>query len=327
MAKPLVNADLLGFSKKSGIPFSQLVELFVLLFKQGSLVNKEVIQSTGVSLQSLTLIKKELSPMFEKIVPQTMLSEYGKKVAQSLATLSDNRQSVKIENVESTELYNTIKDIREKSQVHDKREFDQFAATSETITKRALYMSKNFDLSGKRVLFLGDDDYTSVAVSILNEAEQVSVFEIDDLVINSIKTHAAGFNLPIKIIKGDVKDNFPTDLKSQFDVVFTDPPYTEEGIKIFLSRAIQALDFHNKASRIYFCYGNSELSREKFLKIQKVVTDSGLMIRYSLDRFNVYKGAESIGSSSNLYVCDVTPSTEPLVKGQYKGKSIYTHQN
>ena len=137
MAKPLVNADLLGFSKKSGIPFSQLVELFVLLFKQGSLVNKEVIQSTGVSLQSLTLIKKELSPMFEKIVPQTMLSEYGKKVAQSLATLSDNRQSVKIENVESTELYNTIKDIREKSQVHDKREFDQLAATSETITKRA----------------------------------------------------------------------------------------------------------------------------------------------------------------------------------------------
>lgn len=327
MSKPLISAEIVAFSAKYGVPIRYIADLFIVTLKEGSLLNKEVIQITGLSLQAITLIKKELSIYFEKLTGQVMLTDLGKKAAQALSDFDDKQIGINSDEMENSDLYKVINDIRNRSEVHDKREYDQFPATAPTIVNRALFMSKQFDLSGKRVLLLGDDDYTSVAIGLMDQSTEITVLEVDEAVISAIKKHAADYNLSIKIVKGDLRENLPNNLKSQFDVVFTDPPYTEEGIKLFLSRAIQSMDIHNKAGRIYFCYGNSELAREKYLKIQKVVGDSGLMLRFSLDKFNSYNGAESIGSTSNLYVCDITSSSDPLVKGQYNGKSIYTHQN
>ena len=111
-------------------------------------------------------------------------------------------------------------------------------------------------------------------------------------------------------------------MKGKFDTVFTDPPYTPEGISLFVSRAIETLDKKNQTARVYVCYGNSDRAKERFLPIQDVLTDSGLMLRWVF-RFNRYEGAESVGSASSLYIAEVTPRTKPLIRGNYD-KSIYT---
>ncbi len=127
----------------------------------------------------------------------------------------------------------------------------------------------------------------------------------------------------IKRIRYDLRKPIPKELKCRFDTVFTDPPYTPNGIRLFVSRAIEALDKKNQAARIYVCYGNSDRAKERFLPIQEVFTGSGLVIRWVFDRFNRYEGAESVGNSSSLYVNEITPRTKPLVRGNYD-QSIYT---
>jgi predicted methyltransferase len=204
------------------------------------------------------------------------------------------------------------------------RNWDQFTATVATTAKRVTLMDFFQDIQEKKVLCLGDDDLVSVAVANLKKSAQVSVLDIDKQLLDAIETISTKENIQVITQAYDARQSLPRNFMGKFDVVFTDPPYTQSGVKLFLSRAIQALDPKNNSGRIYLCYGNSDRAKERFLPIYKILIDSGLMIRWVFDKFNRYQGAESVGSASSLFICDVTPKTRSLVKGEYR-ESIYTN--
>lgn len=204
------------------------------------------------------------------------------------------------------------------------RKYDQFTATIETTAKRASLLDQNEDLAGKRLLFLGDDDFTSIAVSSFGKASKVAVLDIDNRILDNIGQVAKEEGLKVDSESYDARKALPEEYKQKFDIVFTDPPYTPEGIKLFVSRAIQALDPQNQSARIYLCYGNSDRAKERFLPIYDLLTSSGLMIRWVFDKFNRYEGAESIGSASSLFILDVTSKTKALITGDYD-RPIYTN--
>jgi predicted methyltransferase len=203
------------------------------------------------------------------------------------------------------------------------RHLDQFLATAETVVRRALLFQFFQDVSGKRIALLGDDDFTSVALTLLNPAVSVTVFEIDDRIRSTLQNLAKEQSLSITVVPYDARTIVPSDHKGSYDVVFTDPPYTPDGVSLFVSRAVEFLDKTNESSRLYFCYGNSDRAKERFLPIQNFITDSGLLMRWVFDKFNRYTGAESIGSSSSLYVTDITPKTRPVLQGEFH-ENIYT---
>jgi predicted methyltransferase len=180
------------------------------------------------------------------------------------------------------------------------------------------------DIEGKKILFLGDDDFTSVAVSKNGNAKELVVLDIDKRILTEIDNISAQYNLGIKTIEYDARKKLPSDFWNKYDIIFTDPPYTPEGISLFISRAINALNSTNQSSRIYLCYGNSDRAKERYLQIYSELISSGLMIRWIFDKFNKYNGAESIGSTSSLFICEITPKTRALVNGDY-GKPIYTN--
>ncbi|KKQ83340.1 MAG: hypothetical protein UT06_C0023G0004 [Candidatus Woesebacteria bacterium GW2011_GWA1_38_8] len=154
------------------------------------------------------------------------------------------------------------------------------------------------DIAGKRLLFLGDDDFTSIAVANIRKASGVTVLDIDNRILDTIGNMIINEGLEINLENYDARKALPTTYNQKYDVVFTDPPYTPEGIELFVSRAV--------------------------LPIHEVFTSSGLMIRWVFDKFNRYHGAESIGSSSSLFVLDTTSKTKPLITGNYD-KPIYTN--
>ncbi len=204
------------------------------------------------------------------------------------------------------------------------RKLDQFTASLETTAKRASLMSSFYDLDGKRILFLGDDDFTSLASSKISSPASVIVLDLDQRIVHSIKNISNQNKFNINSFQYDARENLPEKFAQKFDVVFTDPPYTQNGFNLFLSRAIDALDLRNKSARIYICFGNSDRARERFLPIYDILQKSGLMIRFIFDKFNFYKGADSIGNTSSLFVCDVTPQTKSLIKANLKKDDIYT---
>lgn len=325
--KGKIYSKFLEVSKQTGVPVKKLLDMFWYLSIGRSINNNELVRKIGVSKNALNQIKKSLSVYLNPSSKETSLKL---KTAEKVGELYDNDYLTE-ENLlailvnsdiykQSIELLSRFKDKRPTS----KRNYDQFTATVETSARRVALFDFLGDLKGKQVLFLGDDDFTSVVTANTKLTQEVTALDIDERILDSLGGISDELNLGIRRIRHDLKKPIPIELRGKFDTVFTDPPYTPEGIKLFVSRALEAINKQNQTARVYVCYGNSDRAKERFLPIQEVLTDAGLMLRWVFDRFNRYHGAESIGSASSLFVAEVTPKTKPLIRGNYD-KQIYTN--
>jgi S-adenosylmethionine/arginine decarboxylase-like enzyme len=217
-----------------------------------------------------------------------------------------------------------IKSLQTKSRVEyverpkPKREFDQFLATAETVAKRVTKFEERDDLRGRRILFLGDDDLDSLAVAATHQPAEIVVLDIDnDILLTIQKTAQAKGYKNLKVFKYDARKSLPKELIGQFDAVFTDPPYTPSGFGTFLARLCSAA---TRDATIYVCYGYTQKELERPLKIQKLISDWGLLIAEKQEGFNEYTGAKSIGNHSSLYILKKTPQThvnEKLLQGGF----------
>lgn len=203
-----------------------------------------------------------------------------------------------------------------------KRMFDQFTADLTTTVNRAKLLSENGDLYRKRVIFLGDDDLTSVACAMIEPSAQITVLEIDRRIVNLIKQAAQEKHLNIKVEEMDLIKELPNSIKGKYEVVFTDPPYAGSGVALFLNRAIDLL-MKIPDVGLYICHGYSDKSRERGLNIQTIINERGLLIKNAFYGFNHYFEAKSVGSKSTLYQLSFTARTR-IVK--LADKRIYSHE-
>ncbi len=146
------------------------------------------------------------------------------------------------------------------------------------------------------------------------------VAEIDADLIGLLRQTSTELDLGLEVEPADMRKPLPKIMARQFDTVVTDPPYTLDGVNLFLNRAVEALA-PDLRSRIYFCYGNSDRAREREVDIQAVIAEMGLRITQKMPHFNLYEGAESIGSTSSLYLLDWTPKTHTIA---HKGSRFYS---
>ena len=317
---------ILKFSKLSGIPTKKVLDLLYYLKQQNPTDNYELITKLGISKTSLNQIQKEYFSWFKPATRQTELNNNGQDAA-NLFIEKDYQPDEAIYNFLETKTKQILNETNKFYELRPEsnRDFDQFHATPETTARRAALMDHLTDIKYKKILFIGDDDLTSLTIASLRYAEEITVVDKDTRILNVIEETAKQNGYKINTIHYDAKNPLPKNMPGHFDVVFTDPPYTPNGISLFVSRAIDALNYKNKSARIYFCYGASDLSKERFLKINEIINEMNLMPRFVFDKFNRYIGADSIGSSSALYVCDVTGTQKPLIKGSFNG-NLYTNQ-
>ncbi len=201
-----------------------------------------------------------------------------------------------------------------------KRKLDQFGATEKTLTARTNLLASRGFLTDAKVLFLGDYDLTSLACASSAKNTELWALDIDTDVLKKIKETKRG----VETICHNLVNPLPQHLRSSFDTVFTDPPYTPEGVTLFLSRSLEALSRGDRA-RVFLCYGTSAKAPERVLAVQEEILDHGVVIEELLPNFNEYLAAKTIGNYSDLYTLRPTPKTRPLVRGEYQGK-LYTHE-
>ncbi len=306
-------------SQKLGVPTKKIIDFFYYLKDGQKVENTNLVQLTGIAKATLNSIKEHFNDF---LMPVSTTTQITKNVAEEVKGLFDSNY-IPDEMLLNLKVSDSI-GVLLTERLLPLREYDQFTATPETVLKRASVLNHFGDITNKKLLFLGDDDFTSIAVAMTEKAKEILVLDIDDRILGKIQALSNKHSLNIKTIKHDVNKGLPKDILNKFDVVFTDPPYTSEGIKLFLSRSVSALDCQNSAARIYLCYGNSDRAKERYLPIYTSIIDSGLMMRYVFDKFNRYTGAESIGSASTLFVLDITPKVKVLIKEDYD-KPIYTN--
>ncbi len=305
-------------SQKLGLPIKKIYDIFYYLRDGSKVDNFELIRKTGIAKNTINSVKEYFKGVFGSVLATT-------QVDQGVASQLDNifkEDYLPDESLLNLSINSDLQDIFPE-RVTPLRQYDQFTATPETVLKRASLLKHFRDIENKKILFLGDDDFTSISVARRGKPAEIVVLDIDDRILDKIKSISNKLSLNIQTIKHDLKKTLPKEFLNRFDIVFTDPPYTPEGIRLFLSRSISSLSRNNMAARIYLCYGNSDRAKERFLPIYRSIIDSGLMLRYIFDKFNRYFGAESIGSSSSMFILDVTPKVKTIIKGDYDNP-IYT---
>jgi len=258
----------------------------------------------------IKIIKNSLNNQHTTGVPKTNLNKI-------LTALGDFQQYQK-DIVKYEQIINTKPEIYTESRPKANRQFDQFFATEKSVFDKISLISQSGDFYNRSVCILGDDDLLSLAIATLNQAKKITVFEIDPQICDYIKSQ----NQDIEVISFDLKNKIPQNLKNQFDLIITDPPYTASGIKLFLNRGIELLK-PLLTSRIYLSCGTSDRARERELAFQQIIWQMGLLINSKYFQFNQYIGADSIGNRSSLYVLDRTPKTKTI---KIDSNPIYTNQ-
>ncbi len=203
------------------------------------------------------------------------------------------------------------------------RHLDHVSATPLTCLKRALFLAKTYELGGATILMLGDHDLTSLALAQVVPGLAITVVDSDERILDYINAIAAQHGWMIRTLFADLRIAFPRSVEASCDLVFSDPPYTPEGMRLFLARGLESLKPINSA-RLLFCYGFSERHPGLGLKVQSVLYDLHLVTEAILPHFNRYRGAEAIASSAALYICRPTRRSLPAAQVLKVDPRIYT---
>jgi predicted methyltransferase len=215
----------------------------------------------------------------------------------------------------TNEFTNELKQILDK-RPHPKPEYDQSRINFETTIRKIKALLAHGDLEGRRICFLGDDDGISISLAVFKRFNpqfnfSISVIDIDDLVINYIKKY--DLNNEIRILKRDLRlghilDNW----LNKFDVILTDPPYTINGARLFLSQAYSLLHHNLKNSKdkiyfkpVYFSFSNKP-SLFNFKLIQMILKEH-FIIDTLYKRFNFYSGERLIYRYGNMWILKSLP--------------------
>jgi hypothetical protein len=205
------------------------------------------------------------------------------------------------------------------------RHLDHVPATPATAARRALFLAETFDLGGASVLCLGDHDLTSLALLQVVPGIEVAVVDVDERVLGYVDAVARDRGWRVRTVFADLRVELPRSLVGRFALVFSDPPYTQAGVRLFLRRGLEALR-RTEFARLLFCYGFGERQPALGLKVQAVIQELRLVAEAILPAFNRYLGAEAIGGASALYVCRPTRRTWPALRDAARADPrIYTH--
>jgi predicted methyltransferase len=204
-------------------------------------------------------------------------------------------------------------------------DLDQCHCTVETKVRRVLALHEADALVGRRILLLGDDDLTSLAIRSLvrrfgSDATiaGLTVLDVDADLLSFLRRELCRSPFPVSCVQHDVREPLPERLRGSFDTVVTDPPYTVAGAELFLSRAAESLA---GSGDVFFSFGSRRPGAS--LLVQRAIVGSGFVIRGLTRDFNEYVGAGVLGGTSHLYHLAARAGLTPCVSGAFAGP-LYT---
>ncbi|MGZ0052314.1 bis-aminopropyl spermidine synthase family protein [Brevibacillus gelatini] len=229
---------------------------------------------------------------------------------------------------ELSELYQELQQIMSRRpQVNV--QLDQAKCTAETSLRRAILCLRSHALIGKNILCVGDDDLVSVSLALLLKrlfpgkkavSGRIEVVDIDERFLQVITDVAKQYALPIRCHRADLRKPLPKELHQQYDCFFTDPPYTLQGMSLFLSRGISGLK-KRKGLPIFLSFAHK--SPDFTLRMQQQFVQAGVTVREVISHFNEYEGAQMLGGKGQMIVLATTEQTTPIVEHAFT-KPLYT---
>ncbi|RLF71497.1 MAG: putative methyltransferase [Thermoplasmata archaeon] len=152
-----------------------------------------------------------------------------------------------------------------------KRDYDQASMNAESVWARVAFIEMRDSLKGSRILIIGDDDLTSIALGFTGKPERITVVEIDPELTAFIEGVAERESLPIETVTLDIREPLPEDLKRSFDIFSTEPSETLDALKVFVGRGISALKGEGASG--YVGLTRREASLPKWQAFERMLLD------------------------------------------------------
>jgi len=280
----------------------------------------DLVRETATSRRSIESLLRELT--LERSgdrfrLPADRARRYNEAFGPDISDLTDPVAGLAGEHAETLE---RLRELIAKAP-RGRHTLDHVAATADTVLRRALLLGARFWLPGARLLCVGDHDLTSLAVRMIHPDVDVTVVDIDERILGYIDAQGLG----VRTRWADLRLGLAPSARGQADLAITDPPYTPDGIGLFVARAAEGLRDRDHG-RILLAYGASERTPMLALKVQNTLSDLNLLNEAIFPDFNRYDGAEAIGSAADLYILRPTTKTWPAVASRVDrlATAIYT---
>eukprot|EP01127_Copromyxa_protea_P021871 TRINITY_DN7641_c0_g1_i1.p1 TRINITY_DN7641_c0_g1~~TRINITY_DN7641_c0_g1_i1.p1 ORF type:complete len:349 (-),score=84.03 TRINITY_DN7641_c0_g1_i1:32-1078(-) len=193
-----------------------------------------------------------------------------------------------------------------KSRPSPLEKYDQWYMTADHSSFRADFIRENGDLVDKKILFIGDDDLLSVAVSLTKLPREVVVLEIDERIVDFVNELGKRLNIPLSGRVYDIRLPLDETLARQFDVFICDPTETMQGFSLFVSRGVSSL--RTTGSAVYFGLTALEASKKKWYEIQKLLHSMNLVVTEIRHNFTEYPDPPWVNNLSIWTNLKTTPS-------------------
>jgi len=207
---------------------------------------------------------------------------------------------------------------------------DQSKCTIETAFKRACYLLQKQEIIAGSLLCIGDDDLVSVACAFLydyitngnGKDFHITIVDKDVRICDYITEISQNHQLPITCIQHDLREPIPKTLSNKFNSMITDPPYTINGLQLFIQRGLPCLK-RNREVSIFLSYPYKSFDHR--LMIHQFLTANRIVIDSMKEGFNHYEGAQIIGGVSDFYHLKTIIETE-IIDDVAPTEKIYTRE-
>ena len=299
------------------------------VFQAGALPIRDLSREAGLPVPVVAAIRGELESrgiLLRK--GGVALSEVGCQIVRQHLGISCRR---KFPSPQAPPIPTELKAVQEQLEEVCKNRpqvdvrLDQSHATAETTLRRAIFLYGHDALEGRNVLILGDDDLTSLGVIFLAKflgfrTQRIVVVELDERLVEFLLCAGSPFDGSVEVIQHDLRLDLPRNLTGRFDTFFTDPPYTLEGLDLFVSRGASGLR-PRAGGQGFVSFGHR--SPDETARAIGAILEMGLSPIEILPGFNRYVGAQVLAGVSQMIRAVSTERLRPRIQGAYTG-ALYT---
>ncbi len=300
------------------------------LFFLGPGSTKEIARFSRLPLPVVAAIRKEFenSGILNR-ASGLVLTEKGVHLSENL--FHAKAECLRLETGVIEKIKRELSEFSKERPVPD-RSLDQSHSTIETQINRVQHMLFDDSLIGRDIAILGDDDITSITICLYLQHIfrngtipcRIRVYECDQRLTCYISNIAGKHKYPVNVTNMDLKEKMEPAYLDINDIVFTDPPYTANGVRLFLSRAVEMLKW-GTGRKIYL--NLPRIMREDLLSIQKDILKMNLLIESVLPGFNKYQGNSLYSNQSDLYLISTCQTSRSIIaESDIFNEDIYTFE-
>lgn len=144
--------------------------------------------------------------------------------------------------------------------------FHQLPCTRGTTVRRVQLMRQQWmGADPPETMFLGDDDF--VSLQLAHQLQWGStVLDADRAVLHALAAHVTSLAVPVRLMKHDLRQPPPSTKCGRFDFVCADPPYSVEGLRLFVGAAAQVIN-RKPTSRFFLSLDPLVLEERRLLAV------------------------------------------------------------